>query len=581
MRLISSNNLNAKQVSFGNAGFVSKIAEKKLTPSSEFIKSRKFPYMETIALVTAAVSTIGFSFGGIGLIYDCIYGKSKGNKHNKEGENTSPLIANTKNNEFENIQNIYKKIHVTEVKDPKKDEIGYIEPDTKVGKIGLMFSKIGVGFSGIAGIFNGIAMKIPLMSAGEAANVAASPIINTAMGSGLLDIGLAAIFAGRALENDPALKLNPVIMASKQGLDKVKYVVNNMWGCAKEVSNSAKAVFGNTFNLFVPSKRKNAINFLKDNILAVRPTTVQFSEKILADGTKVIEKGLKSPPHRMHTASLILAIGGAIKVVSSLFNNKTGQKAGFRVSEVGGGMDNIGLSMYGLERTMLGNPLAGIPLAVSGATILAGQPTVDKKEGRSLMWLGCGALFLTFFFDRHKDLRKAFNEAKKLKNGELVDQSAQLIRTWTVPLTSVMERSHLKPHLSNLGKAIGAESKSTERAVMELDAKANPVLKMVDTVKGVLEKGLYNPDTAKVQAEIDKALTSQGGKVAEFAGKIEHGSPGDTAKVLEVIHYENAKTAGIEYTPILKTIAEDSRYNQNGELGKTVVDSAKEALKKQ
>ena len=101
-------------------------------------------------------------------------------------------------------------------------------------------------------------MKVPLMSLGECANVASSPIINTAMGSGLLDIGLAAIFAARALENNPSLKLNTVTMASKKGLDKVKYVCSNMYLSAKEVSNSAKAVFGNTFNLFVPSKRKNA-----------------------------------------------------------------------------------------------------------------------------------------------------------------------------------------------------------------------------------------------------------------------------------------------------------------------------------
>ena len=214
---------------------------------------------------------------------------------------------------------------------------------------------------------------------------------------------------------------------------------------------------------------------------------------------------------------------------------------------------------------------------------------------------------------------KALKEGIEIKSDNLINQSSQLIRTWTVPLTSVIERKDLKPHLSNIEKAMKAEGstrkevkgwlhkqatdiktklsenkitpkeaktagkkaveKARARRAMIFDSKAKPVLDMTDTTKAVLEKGLYNPDTAAVQAEINKALkASKNEKVVEFAEKIEHGSVGDTAKVLEVIHYENAKTAGAEYTPILKQIAEDKRYNKQGELGKTIVDSAKEAL---
>ncbi len=624
-------NKKQNQISFG--GIPQKaaklITDMELAPSKAFIKSKKFPIMESLAFVTALISAVGFGVGGSGLIYDFfrVGNNGKKNKNKNSLENPNSIFQKIKGSEFQSFRESYIKLHnaaATSGKNSKKEEVGRIEPETRFGKIGMIFAKIGVGFSGIAGAFSGLVMRLPLMALGQATNVAAAPILDTPTGFGLMSIGLSAIFAGWALEKDPSLKLNPVMLASKKGLvSKTGYVISNIMGGVKEVGKSTKTVFKNLFNLAIRSKRKEAAEFMRDHIFAIRSRTVEVSEKLLADGSKAFETVMKSSPYRMHAASAILAIGGALIVGATMLKNKFGQKLGFKASEIGGSLDNISLSMQGLETVMRGNPGSGIPMAIAGAAILAGQPHIDKKDGRGIQWLGCAALFLYFFVERGRDLSKAFKEAKKIEKGELMPQIKELARTWEIPLPKGISMKKLRPYLTDIGRAIkldgddvkasggvfkwlgkqmrGITEKLNKKEITLKEAKkarkeaanianakdamindpnVKPIIELVDTVKGVLKKGLYNPDTKAVQKEINDALTAQGEGVSKFAGHVAHGSVGDYKMVLESIHNENSRIAGKEgYLPILdKILANKTQYNRS-KTGKTVLAEAEKARK--
>ncbi len=533
------------------------------------------PFDQYLGFVTALVSSIGFAVGGSGLMYDFLH-KNK-EKISPEGLKNETLAVYKKQSSFykeflnqddgvfvkfqESIKKIKEKSDAGNKPVKKEKGIGDIEPESKFGKIGLIFAKIGIAFSGLAGIFNGIAMRVPLMSAGEGLNVAASPIINTSTGYGLFSIALASIFAGRALENDPALKLNPTILKSKETFgEKTSYVMGNMWNSIKEVGRSTKKVFGNLFNLLNPDKAKAAAAFLKENIINIRSSSIVFNEKILADGRTVTEAMMKSPPYRMHTASAILALGGVILTAAGLLNHEKGKKVGFKTSETGGALDNISLSYSGLEKMAMGKTAAGVPLAVSGVTILSGTPNAEKDYGRALQWIGCGALFITFVVERGIGIKKALQHAKELTTKRLTEEGSDLIRQWEIRLTEGMDPKILKKHMGNLYKMLHGEGKVREEArkALTYSSDARPLVELVDKMTGKTGSGYFRATNSRegidIEQELNKSLAEAG--LGGFKARlVTEGKPAD---ILPGILRENIKKFGENYKKQARAIMQDS-----------------------
>ncbi|MEI8388499.1 MAG: hypothetical protein WCG23_01310 [bacterium] len=498
--------------------------------TNSFIKN----WDKWLGLATALTSTVGFAVGGVALMYDDIYKKRKHKKEHAETKNNSQIDTNNasaqKDKTASNVSFQGNKTKDTH----KKEEMGHINPETAFGKIGLAFAKVGIAFSGIAGIFNGIAMKLPLMAFGEGVNVAASPIINTPAGFGLFSMGLAGVFAGRALENNPALKLNTAVLASKTLNEKVKYLASNTWLTIKELGKSTKTTFTHLFNLVNPAKSKISANFFRDKIIAVKSSTLQFNQSVLADGSKIAEAAIKSHPYRMHTASVILAVGGAILTIASFIKNKIGQKTGFKTSEVGGALDNIGLAYSGLEKLQMGSKASGAALAVSGVTILAGTPQAETERGRALQWIGCGLLFAAFVFERKHDLSKALAAMKNIKETGLAKESSQLIRQLEIDLPDAFSRKELKKILNPLAKFIKGGQKEkiaaeARNALMNNQA-GSKIVKFIDSV------------SEESRADIIRFLGNDS-KIAEKTRKIMEDNPAGTeiVKFFDSISKEHTK----------------------------------------
>jgi len=577
----ATNSKNTKKAGFSSNPIKSIAVSESFKKANPFIKN----WDKWLGIVTALTSTIGFSVGGAALMSDYLHQLKKGKKAtNPENNNTSKAVD--EKDPFNQFRTLINKNQDTKTKDASKNhEEGHINPETKFGKLGLTFAKIGVGFSGIAGIFNGIAMRLPLMALGEGVNVAASPIINTPAGFGLMAIGLSGIFAGRALENDPALKLNTAVLASKPLGEKAKYLASNAFLSMKELVKSTKTTFGHLFNLVNPEKSKKAVSFFKDKIIAISSSTLSFNESILADGTRIIKAGVKSHPYRMHTASVILALGGVILTAASALNSKIGQKIGFKTCETGGGLDNIGLSCSGLEKIKMGNKASGSALAVSGMAILAGQAEAESQRGRAMQWMGCGLLFAAFIFERNHDLKKALSGMKEiLKTGE-AKESSQLIRQWEVDLPDAISRKDLKKHLNNLAQiSKGGESAKKAIDAIKADPKVAPVAKLIEFMEGKFAaQGKYKPSTfinPKTQegSDIAKQLVTdlkKSGIEPKLAESVRFVSEATNEReVAKAAIADNIKMFGENYTPELKKIIKNPTVSENIKI------EAKEALKK-
>ncbi len=451
------------------------------------IGTRKIPRDEAMGFASALVSATGFTLGGAGLFTDFLH-RIKNNKANKQikepfkdpkmKELYGSFIDNKKEHNPVYCLSINQLEKINEMKrgckkGDKECGVHEIKPETHFGKLGLNFAKIGIAFSGVAGFFNGIAMRIPLMSFGEAMNVASSPINEKPIGLGIFFIGLSSIFAGRALENDAALKFNPSTMANKSIWQKTGLIFKNMGLCVRELGKSSATVLKNAVSLVTGKigggkhfvSRTNAMNFFRDNVLAVRPSTISFNEKITASGKTIVETVMKSPPYRMHVASALLGLGGIALTATSLFNRKKAQKASLTVCQTGGSLDNIGLAYQGLEKLATKGSMAEKAAAIcqtgAGVGILAGEPGVDKDYGRSLMWLGCGLLFSTFVIERGHNVRKAWKKFAEMTNGKGKEEASEFVRSWSVDLRKTAGNKSRrqftqKGTLSNIIKAVNA-----------------------------------------------------------------------------------------------------------------------------
>lgn len=407
------------------------------------LKKTERNYVDTFSFLTALTSMTGFAVGGYGLLSDQLHDIRTGKTKSLE----TKVIENKNISEkFKHFGPSSEQIILVSKKG-SKEGAKTIVPSTKTAKIGLMFAKVGIAFSGIAGIFNGISMGLPLMAAGESLNLAASPIIETPLGTGLFGVALAAVFSGRALEHDPMLRLDLVKLSQKTGLKaKAGYILENVVGCAKEVLGTAK-LFGKSIgHLFSTDKtaKTEAVSFFKNNVFSIKPKNLVFQEFINKEGIVSTKLAFRNNPYLMHAASLVLAIGGTTLALSSLLKKKTGQKVGLKTYEIGGSLDNLSLSRSGWEKAaMAGGPsgkLAGNLLGLSGLTILAGQPGVDEKWGRGTQWAGTALLFAVFAVERRA---KAFNS----ENAK--EAFTSLIRQHNIDLTKLFPEGKLGEKIAN------------------------------------------------------------------------------------------------------------------------------------
>jgi len=460
------------------------------------LKKKEYSWVDSISFITALTTVAGFAGGGYGLLYDHFHDLKSGK--NKGHHNDAKTVENKNFSEkFKAFGPSAQKQIIYVGKNGKictEEGAKTIVPSTKTAKLGLVFAKIGIAFSGVAGIFNGISMGLPLMAAGESLNLGASPIIETPLGTGLFGIALAAIFSSRALENDPLLKMDPIKLSEKKGVfAKTKYILNNMKGCAKEVGTSA-GVFGkNIGKLFSGKTRSEAVNFFKDSVFSIKPKGIMIQEFVDAEGVVKVAKTFKNNPYLMHAASLVLAVGGATLAISSVLKNKFGQKVGLKTYEVGGSLDNLSLSRYGLEKaSMAGSPsakLSGKLMGLSGVTIMAGQPGVDTKWGRGIQWIGTALLFSVFAVER---------KANAFKSSGAKEKFTSLIRQHSIDLTKLYTKAELaekiggKSRLDRIIDAIKPEEPVKTSGFFKklLDKIVKPKQPPVKTVLGDGEKAL-------------------------------------------------------------------------------------------
>lgn len=465
------------------------------------LKKKEHNWIDTLSFVTALTSMTGFAVGGYGLIHDYFHDLKTG-KNKLDGQTIKKIENKNYSEKFKDFGPTAQKEISYAVKNSKEEGARTITPSTKTAKIGLIFAKIGIAFSGVAGIFNGLSMGLPLMAAGESLNLAASPIIETPVGTGLFGIALAAVFSGRALENDPVLKMDKNKLAEKSGfVEKSKYIMQNVSGCAKEVWNSAKFFAKNIGGLFVKTKRKEAVDFFKDSVFSIKPKSIMIQKYIDKDGVVKIAKSFKNNPYLMHAASLVLAIGGTTLALSSLFKNKAGQKVGLKTYESGGSLDNLSLSRSGLEKAAMSSTssgkLAGNLLGLSGAAILAGQPGVDTKWGRGTQWLGTALLFSVFAVER---------KGNAFKSSGAKEAFTSLIGQWSVDLTKLFPKGALKEKIGNKTRLDTIINMVKPHKKGEnVEALEDSVVKgLIDCAKEALEGKKYQSDDFDLVREFEK-----------------------------------------------------------------------------
>lgn len=570
--------------------------------------TKEVPFTSVLGLLTAFTSALGFGVGGAGLLYDqALHGNGKKQKPKTTQEKAAPpRNAAIKSEDLYsgfNINNnlarisqsfkgndkvqsladpqldLFKEFHAQEIyshKDGNSNEnaggegsVHEIAPESGFGKIGLKFAKVGIGFSGVAGIFNGIAMKLPLMAFGEGLNVAASPIIQTPVGLGLFGVALAAVFAGRALENDPLLKLNTAVLRSKKGPAKLAYILSNTLNSAKEVGKSFTTISKNIFKLAGNNNaRKSAIRFFKDEVFSIIPKTVIFSEEINFKGLVNLKTMMKSSPYLMHAASTVLAAGGLLLTIGSLLRIGIVQKLGLKTFETGGSLDNLSLSKWGAEKYVLAEngsaKAAGAMLAASGLTILSGQPAVDEKWGRGLQWAGCSLLFSVFAVERLAELVSAVKGRRNVTS----TLPTQLIRQWQVNLVDLLKlqkghdlekavpkdcRKEFKKELIELIEIVKNGNVFSPALMQHLNKDENKLMRaLFESMKELKYAAKYDQGqtSEQLQGQLAGLMKEKGieESLAEKAAKLvtQNGKEGNYNQLLESTKIESDKLFSVE-----------------------------------
>lgn len=545
--------------SFRGAGKLADIPLGEIELSKKFgdrfdLRRRLGDWNNHVGFLACMLAVIGFGVGGPSLIYDNLYKKKHG-------------IKNTK--------------------DPnKEEEYGHFESATNIGKIGLKMNQGALTVSGIAGAMTGFSCGMPIMAAGEfIGNVVAAPVINTPIGYGLLNIGLAAIFGGRAFDTDPSHKAKmSMFLSKKTNGEKAKYVMNNMWECVKSAGNSTSELLKNIAHLlsFDKATRQGAKDFFRYKMIRVKSSTMTIKQNIGADGTiKKVEAGLKDHPQLLLAASSLLALAGVFVITTEvlkkigIIKSDKPTKAGFTAGKVGQVLDNYGIVAYGLKRCNMGNTTAGVATVVSGATMIAGAPNADNDFGKGLTWAGLASFFLFLAAERFQDSRnatKAFKAVKKylsldkvgkanLEDKGILNEATAFVRQFEIDLSKIIPKKHLNNFRNTLDcqnedswktliKAIKGEEhpkvKAAEKAQEEIKAVAKAALegsldekirrlpeliKFVKVQLGALEKEgqpahKFNPNYGieQLKAAINKQFPGLGyADAIEIKGLENHG----------------------------------------------------------
>jgi len=527
----------------------------------------KYPISTHIAFLSNIGTTIGYGLGGAGLIYEGLQGL----KHHKTGHRSTPqetltndtipssafstlvstppetalpspldsfspnstpgstrLHANFYNQVFQNPQHVFNAMPFQatsanpwptfgfgggslEEVDSNKEGVHTLRPKTKWGKLGLEFGRIfGVGLAQSSGIFNGISMRFPLLSFGDGLALLSVPYIHKPFGMGLFQIGMASIFACRAMEQDERFKIDMNIWHQKKGFkDKSIYVLKNMASCIGEMLNSTKTILINLANLFGnEKKRHNANYFFKNEFFPLKPRFVLLAEQLTSTGKSYVQPIMKATPHFLHASSLLVGIGGIILTVGSLINDRMTKIIGYRTTNVGGTMDNIAYFKQGFEKTAFGNPASGISANIAGLVLLAGQGFQDTLLGRGVFWVGISSLFMAFALDQRTFLRTALSKRKN----PLWSQANAMIRRWELNPLPVLGKQN-GAALTQLNKVMLAYQAGPEAFAAEmkaLEAVSPKLAKALDTVISHLNNKAYNANDKVVMAELNKQLKPTG-----------------------------------------------------------------------
>lgn len=506
----------------------------------------------TFSFLVCATSVVGFGVGGPALIYD----------------------------------HYYKKNHPKENQDQKQMEYGHFESATKIGKIGLRMNQMALVISGLGGATTGFAVGIPLMAVGEfIGNVIAAPLINTPIGYGLMNIGLAAIFGGRAFDTDPSHQAKMSMFLSKKTAgEKIGYVANNMKHCIADAAKASGHAFHSLVNLLNPAKEKRqaAIDFFRYKVIRVRSSAMRVVQNVNAQGmiTKV-ESKYKSHPQVLLIASSILGLG-AVAVITTdilkrmgILKSDKATKASFGIAKTGQVFDNYGIVGYGMQRCYMGNVVAGVPTVISGATMIAGAPNADNDFGKGLTWFGLAWFFLFLAAERGQGFAEFMRGLRGLKKGGLINEASVFARQFEIDLSKVVPKKHLKNFrnimeektedsyvairkalwgdkdkaVTDYNTAQGNLKIAARKALTEdKDEVVKRIPEFVDFLKTTLSEGRYNPEhnVDWLKKEILHRFPNQ----PQFADSIISKEVSQEAAIREAI-YSNMLKSGKHYAPEL------------------------------
>lgn len=450
----SRKKLENRQLSFTSAD-----PKKFIVKHPNLIKTAIIPF---VSFVGSVVGASGYLVGSTGLFYD----------HFKERQNPN-----------------YKEKHEEGVKT--------ITTSTKFGEIGLNAGKVAITATTLAGMSCGIAEGLPLMTLGEATNFNAARIIETPIGTGLFGIGIAAIFAGLALDNTPELKLNELDLRAENGVkNKTKLILKNMGESCKEIIGSVGEVGKNIFNW----------GFIKENILHGTPRTIVFSEAINKDGIVQLSKGLRhNRSYVMNLATFTLTLGGSGVILSSLLKSKKPQKASLVAEEGGFLLDNLGATRMGLDKYTTNSKSSGAAFAIGGIINAISQfMGLDNKDGRALQWLGIAGVFLGFSIDRFRFFKNSIKLVKARP------ELTRTVREWKFDLSNLVpnstERKILLTEIKKGGEITNKEFNDfytkIEKAVGQ--DKIRSTEDVLSQFKANLDQKLFKNFEKKETAEIEK-----------------------------------------------------------------------------
>jgi len=532
MQIKSINHQNKIQFN-GNLSQIPKLSAGYI-PKQITLAKKEIPIIDILSFITAFTGFTGFSIGGAGLLYDFL-----NDIRTKKGKIPVPVDSLLDKNDV--FTEFKAKIKTNTIKNQHKAGVNTVTPNTEFGKIGLQFAKAANGISAAAGVFNGLSMRLPLISVGELINIGASPVLETPFGTGLFGIALASIYAGRALDLDPSLKLDPIKFNSCPTIGKKAFCVyENIINSIKEVLKSSKLFYKNFIGLFT-SDRKNSINFFTSNLFSVKPKQLLLQEFVNKEGKTVLKVAFKNNPYLMHLASLILATGGGILAISSILNFPVGQKIGLRTFNVGNMFDNMSLMRWGMQKSVMSRTAAekvsGKMCEIAGGGILASQPGIDATWGRGIQFVGIAALMASFAFDRTHNVIRLF------KNSSTKEELISLVRQWELDLTKIFpDKKSFKENIDSIMKSVNQDTEFYNQELKTIyETVKSVIIQEKQNINSVNNLFSFNPDSKIMAKKIEKAIFDKFGE--KYKDIIQH--YGNDANFTNTIKNLEAETTRI------------------------------------